>query len=64
MNRSSTENRERARSLLFWVGNEQQARQLGASVLTGNVRDFDFLTQVMPTGRIILYRAPPGPRSS
>jgi hypothetical protein len=40
-----------------------QARQLGASVLTGNVRDFDFLTQLLPTGRIILYRAPPGPRS-
>lgn len=34
-----------------------QARQLGASVLTGNVRDFDFLTQILPTGRIILYRA-------
>ncbi|MBW4652564.1 MAG: hypothetical protein KME20_05905 [Kaiparowitsia implicata GSE-PSE-MK54-09C] len=41
-----------------------QARQLGASVLTGNIRDFDFLTQILPTGRIILYRAPPGPRSS
>ncbi|MER8944510.1 hypothetical protein [Mesorhizobium sp. M0959] len=41
-----------------------QARQLGASVLTGNVRDFDFLTQVLPTGRIILYRAPPKRRSS
>jgi hypothetical protein len=33
-----------------------QARQLGASVLTGNVRDYDFLTQILPTGRIILYR--------
>ena len=33
-----------------------QARQLGASVLTGNVRDFDFLSQIMPTGRVILYR--------
>lgn len=41
-----------------------QARQLGASVLTGNVRDFDFLTQILPNGRIILYRAPLGPRSS
>jgi len=41
-----------------------QARLLGASVLTGNVRDFDFLTQVLPTGRIILYRAAPEPRSS
>lgn len=37
-----------------------QARQLGASVLTGNVRDFDFLTQILPTGRIILDRASPG----
>lgn len=41
-----------------------QARQLGASVLTGNIRDFDLLSQVMPTGRIILYRATPEPRSS
>lgn len=41
-----------------------QARQLGASVLTGNVRDFDFLTQIIPTGRIILYRTASGPRSS
>lgn len=64
MNRSPIETRERARSLRFWVGDEQQARQLGASVLNGNVRDFDFLTQIMPTGRIILYRATLGPRSS
>jgi hypothetical protein len=41
-----------------------QARQLGASVLTGNVRDFDFLTQIIPTGRIILYRTASAPRSS
>ncbi|WP_394890234.1 type II toxin-antitoxin system VapC family toxin [Mesorhizobium sp. AaZ16] len=40
-----------------------QARQLGASVLTGNVRDFDFLAQIIPTDRIILYRTLPGPRS-
>ncbi|WP_214472587.1 hypothetical protein [Mesorhizobium sp. dw_380] len=33
-----------------------QARQLGASVLTGNIRDFDYLSQMIPTGRIILYR--------
>jgi hypothetical protein len=37
-----------------------QARQLGASVLTGNVRYFDFLSQIVPTGRIILYRTPLG----
>ncbi|RVC59321.1 hypothetical protein [Mesorhizobium sp.] len=41
-----------------------QARQLGANVLTGNVRDFDLLTQILPTGRIILYRTPAQPRSS
>ncbi|WP_188722803.1 type II toxin-antitoxin system VapC family toxin [Nitratireductor aestuarii] len=34
-----------------------QARQLGASVLTGNVRDFDLLTQIVPSARIILYRS-------
>ena len=41
-----------------------QARHLGASVLTANVRDFDFLTQIMPTGRVILYRTGPGPQST
>ncbi|RWD54165.1 MAG: type II toxin-antitoxin system VapC family toxin [Mesorhizobium sp.] len=41
-----------------------QARQLGANVLTGNVRDFDLLTQILPTGRIILYRTPAQARSS
>ena len=35
-----------------------QARQLGASVLTGNVRDFDFLSQLVPSARVILYRVP------
>jgi len=35
-----------------------QARQLGASVLTGNIRDFDFLSQLVPTGRIVVYRTP------
>jgi hypothetical protein len=34
-----------------------QARQLGAGVLTGNVRNFDFLSQIIPSGRVILYRA-------
>ena len=33
-----------------------QARQLGASVLSGNVRDFDLLSRIVPTGRIVLYR--------
>lgn len=40
-----------------------QARQLGASVLTGNIRDFDFLSQLVPTGRIVLYRASEASRS-
>jgi predicted nucleic acid-binding protein len=35
-----------------------QARQLGASVLTGNVREFDFLSQLVPSARVILYRVP------
>lgn len=35
-----------------------QARLLGASVLTANVRDFDFLNQLAPTGRVIFYRRP------
>lgn len=39
-----------------------QAQRLGASVLTGNIRDFDYLSQVFPTGRIILYRFPATPR--
>ncbi len=39
-----------------------QARQLGASVLTGNIRDFDYLSQLVPTGRIILYRSPAASR--
>lgn len=38
-----------------------QARQLGASLLSANVRDFDLLTQIMPAARIILYRTRPDP---
>lgn len=33
-----------------------QGRLLGASVLSGNVRDFDFLSQLVPGARVILYR--------
>ena len=33
-----------------------QARGIGASVLTGNVADFDFLNQLGPAVPIILYR--------
>lgn len=36
-----------------------QAGLLGAAVLTGNVRDFDILGRLVPTGRVILYRAAP-----
>ncbi|RVI16639.1 hypothetical protein CN200_14800 [Sinorhizobium meliloti] len=39
-----------------------QARQLGASVLTGNIRDFDYFSQIIPTGRVILHRSPAAPR--
>lgn len=33
-----------------------QARSLGCTVLTRNVRDFDLLSQLVPEGRILLYR--------
>jgi hypothetical protein len=33
-----------------------QARGIGASILTGNVGDFDFLNQLAPGVPIILYR--------
>jgi hypothetical protein len=33
-----------------------QARGIGASVLTGNVGDFDFLNQLVPEVPIVLYR--------
>jgi hypothetical protein len=32
-----------------------QARKLGCAVLTRNIRDFDFLSQLMTNGRIIFY---------
>jgi hypothetical protein len=32
-----------------------QAYKNGQVVLTGNIRDFDFLNQLLPEGRIILY---------
>ncbi|BAL78706.1 type II toxin-antitoxin system VapC family toxin [Bradyrhizobium cosmicum] len=32
------------------------ARSIGASVLTGNIRDFDFLNQLVPEVPVILYR--------
>jgi hypothetical protein len=33
-----------------------QGRKLGWPVLTGNITDFDFLNQLVPDGRILLYR--------
>lgn len=33
-----------------------QAQKLGFAVLTANVADFDYLLQLVPTGRVLLYR--------
>lgn len=33
-----------------------QAQKLGFSVLTANVSDFDYLLQLIPAGRVLLYR--------
>ena len=33
-----------------------QGRKLGWPVVTGNIKDFDFLNQLVPDGRILLYR--------
>ncbi len=33
-----------------------QAQKLGFAVLTGNVTDFDYLLQLIPTGRVLFYR--------
>lgn len=33
-----------------------QAQNLGASVLTGNIKDFDYLTQILPLAKVICYR--------
>ena len=38
-------------SLLFL-----QALKLGFTILTANVREFDLLLQLMPTGRALFYR--------
>jgi predicted nucleic acid-binding protein len=37
-----------------------QADKLGFTVLTRNVRDFDFLLQMRPAGRVLFYRIQPG----
>lgn len=33
-----------------------QAGKLGLTVLSRNIRDFDFLLQLIPTGRVLFYR--------
>lgn len=33
-----------------------QAQKLGFTVLTANIGDFDYLLQLVPTGRVIFYR--------
>lgn len=33
-----------------------QARKLGCAVLSGNIRDFDYLNQLVPDGRVLMYR--------
>ncbi len=39
-----------------------QAGLLGATVLTANIRDFDSLSQLVPSVRVIFYRPVPGVR--
>lgn len=34
-----------------------QAQSLGAAVLTANIADFDYLTQIIPNARVVFYRA-------
>lgn len=34
-----------------------QAQKLGLTVLTGNISDFDYLLQIVPSGRVLMYRA-------
>jgi phage I-like protein len=33
-----------------------QAQKLGFAVLTANIADFDYLLQLIPAGRVLLYR--------
>jgi len=33
-----------------------QAQKLGFTFLTGNIRDFDYLLQLVPAGRALFYR--------
>jgi hypothetical protein len=38
-----------------------QGQKLGLVVLTANVRDYDILLQLIPTGRALFYRRKPSP---
>ena len=48
-----------------WLAVEQEsfrqrrlhALERGYTVLTRNIRDFDFMNQIMPSGRVLFYRA-------
>jgi hypothetical protein len=33
-----------------------QAQKLGLTLLTGNISDFDYLLQLVPAGRVLMYR--------
>lgn len=33
-----------------------QAQNLGAAILTGNIKGFDYLTQIVTSGQVIFYR--------
>jgi hypothetical protein len=33
------------------------ALERGYAVLTRNIRDFDFMSQILPPGRVLFYRA-------
>jgi hypothetical protein len=36
-----------------------QARKVGAAILTRNVRDFDLLEQLVPSGTVVFYGREP-----
>ena len=38
-----------------------QARKVGAAILTRNVRDFDLLEQLVPSGAVVVYRTMKSP---
>lgn len=48
--------REEARKLLNNNLIHLQAREVGAAILTRNVRDFELLEQLVPSGAVIVYK--------